>query len=298
MRKISYGVESGSERIRNIFLNKNIKTDQIRKAFDLTTRYGILVRAYFIYGSPGESWDTIEETVLLIREIKPLSIIFYILDIFPGTEIYSDFLQKTGATDDIWLKQIEDILYFETDPDLDQEQVLAFGRKLRSEFHKGLTEFVDSIELIDKEDLFEMHSDFLSRLGMTFSHGDYAMVEAIKEKDKIAERLFRRSLDYHSDHRAYLGLGIIKQQNRAPKESIKVLSEGIEHFPDSKQLNTCLGITHMNSRQYKKALSCFLNFQDSKEALDYIVQCYEALGDHENQSGFLEKLRSLLEQSD
>ncbi len=295
--QISYGVESGSERIRNLVLNKNIKTDQIKKTFDLTTGYGILARAYFIYGSPGETWGTIQETVELIREIRPLSVIFYILDVFPGTALYADFLKKTGRTDDIWLKQIEDILYFETDPDQDQELILAFGRKLRSEYYKCLPEVIDSIELIEKEDLVEMHSDFLSRLGMTFSHGDYAMIEAIDDKDKIAERLFRRALDYHPDHRAYLGLGIIKQQNRAPKESIRVLSEGIEHFPDSEQLNTCLGITHMNIRQYDKALSYFLKFQDSKEAVYYLIQCYEALGDQKNRSAFQKKLRSLQEES-
>ncbi len=81
--QISYGVESGSEKIRKL-LNKNIKTDQIKKAFSLTTSYGILARAYFIYGCPGENRDTIQETIDLIHEIKPLSVIFYILDIFPG----------------------------------------------------------------------------------------------------------------------------------------------------------------------------------------------------------------------
>jgi len=295
--QISYGVESGSERIRNVVLNKNINTDQIRKAFDLTTKYGILARAYFIYGSPGETWHTIEETLELMREIKPLSIIFYILDLFPGTELYSHFLQKTRATDDIWLKQIEDILYFETDPDLDQERILAFGQKLRSEYHKSLPEFVDSIELIEKEELFKLHADFLSRLGMTFSHGDYAMLEAIKEKDKIAERLFKRSLAYYPDHRAYLGLGMIKQSERALEESIRVLSEGMAHFPESMQLNICLGISYMNHKEYDKALSCFLKFQYSKEAVYYTVRCYEALGDAENQATFLEKLRSLQEET-
>ncbi len=290
--QISYGVESGSEKIRNSILNKKIKTDQIIKAFDLTTRYGILARAYFIYGTPGENWDTIGETLDLIREIKPLSIIFYILDVFPGTAIYSDFLKKTMGTDDIWLKQIEDIMYFETDPDLNQEQILAFGQKLRSEFHKGLAGFVDSIELVELEELYEMHSDFLSRLGMTFSHGDYAMIEDIKRKDGIAENLFRRSLEYYPDHRAYLGLGMINQQKRALEESNKVLSEGIEHFPYSEQLNMCLGINYMNTAEYDNALSCFLKFQHSRDFVYYTVQCYAALGDHKNHSKFLNRLNS------
>lgn len=293
--QISYGVESGSEKIRNQILNKKLKTDQIKKAFDLTTRYGILARAYFIYGSPGESWDTIEDTLELIREIKPLSTIFYILDIFPGTALYSDFLQKIGASDDIWLKQIEDILYFETDPDLNPERILAFGQKLRSEFHQSLPDFVEALELIDKEELFVLHADFLSRLGMTFSHGDYAMIEDIKEKDKIAEKLFKKALEYHPDHRAYLGLGLIKQQKREPEESIRVISEGIKHFPDSNQLNMCLGINHMNLGEYDKALLCFLKFQHSRQFVYYITQCYEALGDHENHAVFLKRLRCLEE---
>ena len=157
--QISYGVESGSEKIRNHILNKNIKTDQIKKAFALSTKYGILARAYFIYGSPGESWATIEETTNLIREIKPLNIIFYIHDIFPGTALYSDFKKRAKAEDDIWLKRIEDIMYFETDPHLTQELILAFGEKLRGEYYKNLPGFVDSIELTDKKEFFKTNLD-------------------------------------------------------------------------------------------------------------------------------------------
>jgi radical SAM superfamily enzyme YgiQ (UPF0313 family) len=164
--QISYGVESGSETIRNL-LCKNIKTNQIKKAFALTIRYGILARAYFIYGSPGESWATIKETMGLIHEIKPLSIIFYILDIFPGTALYSDFKKRSKATDDIWLNRIEDIMYFETDLNLSEELILAFGNTLRTDYYENLPDFVNGIELIDKEEFYEMHADFLSRLAMT-----------------------------------------------------------------------------------------------------------------------------------
>ena len=141
--QISYGVESGSEKIRD-FLNKNIQTEDIKKAFQLTTRYGILARAYFIYGSPGETMDTIQETIDLIRDIKPLGAIFYLLDIFPGTTLYDIFLKQSGQTDDIWLQKIEDILYFETDPRLTEEMIFAFGRELRSAFHKALPGFADA----------------------------------------------------------------------------------------------------------------------------------------------------------
>ncbi len=290
--QISYGVESGSEKIRNL-LNKNIKTDQIKRAFSLTTKYGILARAYFIYGSPGENWATIQDTIDLIHEIKPMSIIFYILDIFPGTALYSDFKKKTRITDDIWLKRIEDIMYFESDPHLSRELILAFGKRLRTDFYENLPSFVEEIELIDKKEFYKMHSDFCSRLGMTFDHGEYAGIEAIKDKDKIAEKLYIKSLDYYPDHRAYLGLGVLKQKNRAYEESIRMLGKGLKYFPDSQQLNICLGISYMNLRQYAKALSYFLKFQDSKEAICYIANCYSALGDLEKESVFARKFHSL-----
>jgi len=284
--QISYGVESGSERIRKL-LNKNIRTDRIKNAFALTTRYGILARAYFIYGCPGEGWDTIQETIDLIHEIKPLSVIFYILDIFPGTALYTDFLENSGLTDDVWLKQIEDIMYLETDPDLTQESVLAFGKRLRSEFYKELPGFVDSIDLLDEREFDEMHAGFLSRLGMTFSHGDYSKVEAIREKQRIAGELYQKSLDYCPNDRAYLGLGIIRQQERDFRGSVSVLSKGVRLFPHNEQLNICLGLSYMNLDEYARALESLLKFRDSEHAAPHIAACYRALGEKESGPEFV-----------
>lgn len=294
--QISYGVESGSEKIRDI-LNKRIKTDDIKRAFALTTMYGILARAYFIYGSPGESYETIQETMDLIHDIKPLSVIFYILDIFPGTALYEDFKRRTKLDDDIWLKRIEDIVYFELDPRLSQDIILSFGQKLRSDYYSHLPEFSDAIELLDKKDLYESHADFLSRLAMTFSHGDYAAIEAILEKDKVAQRLYERSLSYHPNHRAYLGLGIIKQKRGEYEESIQILSEGIKQFPDSEPLATCLGISYINLDQYEEALKYLLKFTDSRETLQYIATCYRALGDLEKESSVVRRLERLSAQT-
>jgi len=274
--QISYGVESGCEKIRNS-LNKNISTDQIKKAFSVTLKYGIFTRAYFIYGCPEESLESIQETIDLIREIKPLSTIFYILDIFPGTTLYVEYKKKFNVTDDIWLKRIEDIMYFETDPKLSEKSILKFGKKLRATYYEMLPEFVDSISLIDKKELYPMHSDFLSRLAMTFDHGDYSRIESMKNKDKIAEKLYKKSLKYHPDQRAYLGLGIAKQKTKRYGQSIKILAKGLKNFPNNQQLNLCIGISHMNLGEYKKALSILTPFQESKEVLPFIEDCYKAL---------------------
>jgi tetratricopeptide (TPR) repeat protein len=274
--QISYGVESGSEKIR-VALNKNIKTNDIKRAFAMTIRYGILARAYFIYGSPGENGKTIQETIDLIHEIKPLSAIFYILDVFPGTALYEEFQRRTKAGDDIWLERIEDIMYFETDLRLSQDMILVFGQKLRSDYYQHLPGFVDAIQLVDKKDLHENHADFLSRLAMTFSHGEYALIEAIPEKEEVAQRLYERSLSYAPNQRAYLGLGVIRQKQRQYEESVRILSEGVMQFPEEESLATCLGISYMNLGRYKEALKCLQQFSNSQSVLPYIAACHRAL---------------------
>jgi anaerobic magnesium-protoporphyrin IX monomethyl ester cyclase len=286
--QISYGVESGSEKIRNM-LNKNIRTDDIKRAFALTTKYGILSRAYFIYGSPGESHETIQETIDLIHEIKPLSTIFYILDIFPGTALYEDFKRRTKLNDDVWLNRIEDTMYFESDSRLSKGMIMDFGQKLRSDYYSHLPEFADTIQLVDQKDLYGSHADFLSRLAMTFSHGDYASIEAIPEKDNVAQRLYERSLSYYPNQRAYLGLGIIMQKQRKYEESVRILSEGMKHFPESEPIVMCLGISYMNLGKYEEALECFQKLPESRDTLQYIADCYRALGNAEKEKAVLKR---------
>ena len=261
--QISFGIESGSEKIRER-LNKKLKNDQIKRAFELTTKYGILPRAYFIYGSPGETWQTIQETIDLMMAISPLSVIFYILDIFPGTALYERFKEQTNLTDDLWLTRIEGVMYFETDRTMNEDLIRRFGRKLRSSFYENVHRFVDDIELAEQEELYEKHADFLSRLGMTFSHGDYSNISEIREKERTAKKLFEKSLEYAPNHRAYLGLGILNQKQGDYDASIRVLSEGIKIYPDSEHLNKCLGISYMNTGNRERAVAIFSKFPHTR----------------------------------
>ncbi len=295
--QISYGVESGSKKMRDFF-NKKIDEATIKKAFRLTRSYGILARAYFIYGSPGESWKTIQESIDFIHEIRPLSVVFYILDIYPGTALYSDFKRRKKVTDDIWLKKIEDIMYHETDPGLPADQVLAFGKKMRTDYYSNLHRFTEDLDLVDRKELYKAHADFCTRLAMTFQYGDYARNDNVRHKEKVAERLFRKALTYYPDHHAYLGLGIIYQKRKLFEESIKLLTDGTRHYPESQQLNMCLGVSYMNIGDLKKALSCFLPFQNSPDALMRAAHCYEVLGDSENMTACMRRVQRLKQGQD
>jgi len=293
--QISFGVESGAEKIRNKVLNKKISTESIKRAFSLCRKYGVLPRAYFIYGCPGESRKTIQASIDLMKKIKPLSMVCYILDIYPGTALYEDFKRRTGATDDIWLKRIEDIMYHETDPNLSAEKVRSLGRRLHSAFYKNLPRFIETLELVDKKDLYPYHADFLTRLAMTLRYGEYAENPEIPNKEILVEKLFLRALKYYPDHHAYLGLGIIYQQRRQFEKSITILQEGLRYYPQSEQLNVCQAVNYMHLGEFKKALEHLTPFPNSADAMARAAACYEALGDLARMHQCLQRLKTLKE---
>ena len=277
--QISYGVESGSPEIRKR-LCKDIQHDQIVRAFERTVAHGILARAYFIYGAPGETWETIEQTTTLIGQIKPLSAIFYIMDLFPGTDLYEDYKKQSGMDDDIWLQPIEDLLYFETDDTMDKETVLAWGKHLREAYDQALPGFARQITLKDNADLYPEQADFLSRLGMTFSHGDYSRIKSTVPPAEVAQELYERALKRFPDHRAFWGLALLRQRGGDLAGAIETLQQGLHHHPRSQHLNICLGIGYTNTGLYQQALEHLTPFDRVPDAVPHIVRCLHALGRH------------------
>jgi hypothetical protein len=275
--QISYGIESANREVRR-FLDKRIARDDVTAAFATTRRCGILPRAYFIYGCPGDSDQTLQETLALMRAIKPLGAIFYILDIFPGTRLYEDYLARSGRTDDIWLAPIEDILYFETDPAMDRETVLEHGRRLRNGFHRMLPTFVEDIELLDDPEFYPLHADFLSRLAMTFHKGDFSRIAAIPGRRKTAEMLYRRSLAYAADARAFLGLGMLCQQRGDFAAAADILGRGAAHYPGDEALQTCVAVNDMNQGAYGKALQRLRQLEETPQIRQWIDRCLAANG--------------------
>jgi len=175
------------------------------------------------------------------------------------------------------LDRIEDIMYFETDPSLAQEQIMSYGKRLREAFYRALPEFVDSIDLVEEEELYPFHADFCSRLAMTFTHGEYAHVKEIRNKERLAEKLYSKALHYYPDHRAYLGLGILHQKEGNLALSIRILLQGLDHFPRSQELAMCRGISHMNLGQFREALSCFDTWSGEPGVERLIAACKQAL---------------------
>lgn len=82
-----FGVESGSEELRNALLKKKVTNQQIRFAAALLKKHGIRFRTYNMLGLPGESLNDAFKTVRLNAEIKTDYPWCSIFQPFPGTKI-------------------------------------------------------------------------------------------------------------------------------------------------------------------------------------------------------------------
>jgi len=84
---ISYGVESGVQDILDR-MNKRTKVAENAEAIRLAKEASMMCHASFVLGYPGETPDTISQTIDFVRATRPSTVNFVALVPFPQTEVY------------------------------------------------------------------------------------------------------------------------------------------------------------------------------------------------------------------
>jgi radical SAM superfamily enzyme YgiQ (UPF0313 family) len=97
--RISIGVESGNEYIRNKIMNRGMSNKQIENAFDIIRKYGLETNALNIIGVPGETEEMIWDTIKLNRRIKPTDSGLNIFYPYKGTKL-GDYCFEKGLVDE------------------------------------------------------------------------------------------------------------------------------------------------------------------------------------------------------
>ncbi len=87
LRQLLVGYESGNQQILNN-IRKGTRLDIIRRFAADCHKLGITVHGTFIMGLPGESRETIQETIRFAKEINPHSLQVSLAAPYPGTELY------------------------------------------------------------------------------------------------------------------------------------------------------------------------------------------------------------------
>jgi len=85
---IGLGVESGSNEILRI-LRKGYKAEQVDKAFEICRRNKMITTCNFMIGTPGETKETLGESIDLLRRIRPNLVRCSITTPTPGSDLYT-----------------------------------------------------------------------------------------------------------------------------------------------------------------------------------------------------------------
>lgn len=106
---IGYGIESGSQKILDA-MNKKATVEQAKKAITNTREAGIYPNTTFIFGYPGETLETIQETVSFKREMGLQCGSFFATP-YPGTPLYRQIRHRI-ADEEAFIESLGDATKF------------------------------------------------------------------------------------------------------------------------------------------------------------------------------------------
>ena len=93
LRLLLVGYESGNQQIL-INIKKGLRVDRARQFAADCRDLGITVHGTFILGLPGETKETIQETIRFAREVNPHSLQVSVAAPYPGTELYRQAVEQ------------------------------------------------------------------------------------------------------------------------------------------------------------------------------------------------------------
>jgi radical SAM superfamily enzyme YgiQ (UPF0313 family) len=135
-KKIAFGVESGSQRILQL-VKKGITIQQIKDCFKACHDVGMETSAFFMIGAhPDETYEDLEQTKKLIKEIKPDFITASIAVPYPGTELRNQMEERKLILNNNW----DEYALYNTAPvwkttNFSPEDLLRIQKEMVNEFY-------------------------------------------------------------------------------------------------------------------------------------------------------------------
>ncbi len=176
LRLLLVGYESGSQQIL-INIKKGLRVERARRFAADCRALGITVHGTFILGLPGETAETIQETIRFAREINPNTIQVSVAAPYPGTELYRQ------AVENGWLPENDDGAMLVS---RDGTQLAALSYP-----HLGHTEILDSVDAFYKR--FYFRAGKLAEMSAELSRRPDMAARRLREGGEFFRFLNRRA---------------------------------------------------------------------------------------------------------
>jgi len=165
-REISYGFESGSQVMLDRMKKRGVTVELAEDAIRMTRNAGITVRGSFIFGMPGETEETIKETLDFLKRTRLHIWRFFYATPYPKTELY-EIAKEMGRLPS------------------DEDKYIESLSEMRTTFLVNLTDFSNE-ELVKLKESAELTAR--RNLGLELT------LEEFIERWQIRRLLFMRSL--------------------------------------------------------------------------------------------------------
>jgi radical SAM superfamily enzyme YgiQ (UPF0313 family) len=100
---LKLGIETGNSRIRANVGKDSYDINAIRNAVSKAHSVGIDFCANFMFGLPGDDYDSMQDTLNLALELMPAFPSFFCTMAIPGSDLYEEALRKGIPLPDTWL---------------------------------------------------------------------------------------------------------------------------------------------------------------------------------------------------
>lgn len=132
LRELRMSIESGNQEILSKVIKKNIDLSKVKKVVDICKKLGIYTEAAFIFGIPGETIETMKESIEYATKTGFNRLIKFIFQPFPNTELYDLCLKNNYLT-----------------PDYDSKKIYITGNKCFVKTEKFSPE--DVLQIVDRK---------------------------------------------------------------------------------------------------------------------------------------------------
>ena len=91
--QIQFGVESGDQGMLDL-MKKGVKVEKVKETFRLCDEAGIETVGFFMLGYPGETLDSIKNSMELAKSMRPDFVTFNLFTPLPGSEVFDSMPRK------------------------------------------------------------------------------------------------------------------------------------------------------------------------------------------------------------
>jgi radical SAM superfamily enzyme YgiQ (UPF0313 family) len=160
--KINYAIETASPRLQQM-VKKRVKLDKLKEAIRITNKAGIWTHGFFMMGFPTETHEEVQATIDYACSSKLNTAGFFVLQPFPGTEIWDQIL---GMGVDIEFDS-DLVNYFQATykiSELEPEELQKMAEKANRRFYLNPARAVNTLmRMPHKGQIFTFVSMFLQR---------------------------------------------------------------------------------------------------------------------------------------